>query len=203
MHKFSPEELKRTLSIAEAACLWCDLPFTILEKAVIADGIPWHADHPDLYNAADALCDATDSGEIHTQHDEDGFLVAYQDRRINRDDLIVWLKKHHPDHQPASLFRACKVATLAPVTASPPKERPKQELSIAEEDPEEAISWPKAKLIRLPQARELTGLSKSKIYAMIGTGDFPRQIKRGTLSFWAESEILEWNKRVIHGERGN
>jgi prophage regulatory protein len=48
-------------------------------------------------------------------------------------------------------------------------------------------------LLRLPQVKSITGLSKSSIYARISQGSFPRQISLGPrLVVWVDSDIQEW-----------
>jgi len=52
----------------------------------------------------------------------------------------------------------------------------------------------KVKLIRLKQVQALSGFKRSTIYAYIGKGIFPSQIKLGErCSAWVESEILAVN----------
>jgi len=49
------------------------------------------------------------------------------------------------------------------------------------------------KLLRLPQVKQTTGLSKSTIYARIAEGTFPKQIPLGPrLVVWVESDIQKW-----------
>jgi prophage regulatory protein len=49
------------------------------------------------------------------------------------------------------------------------------------------------KLLRLPQVKQSTGLSKSSIYARIAEGTFPKQIPLGPrLVVWVESDIQNW-----------
>ena len=49
------------------------------------------------------------------------------------------------------------------------------------------------KLLRLPQVKATTGLSKSTIYARIAEGTFPKQIPIGPrLVVWVESDIQKW-----------
>lgn len=201
MSKFSDEALKRYLSIAEAACLWCDLPFAVLQGALIHAGIPGHPDYPQLGIAADALCDATNFGELHTQHDEDGFPVDYEDRIINRDDLIAWLKQYHPEHRPASLFGS----GISRAGAQPAR----AQVGISSEEPQISVvsavisatqvppSKAASKLLKIKQVQDLTGLSRTGIYEKMKSGDFPKQIKIGGLSRWAESEVIEWNECEI------
>ena len=49
------------------------------------------------------------------------------------------------------------------------------------------------KLLRLPEVKQTTGLSKSSIYARIAEGTFPKQIPLGPrLVVWVESDIQKW-----------
>ncbi len=50
------------------------------------------------------------------------------------------------------------------------------------------------KILRLKDVKEMTGLSRSTIYAEIAKGNFPRQVKlTGTRSVgWYESAIAQW-----------
>ncbi len=49
------------------------------------------------------------------------------------------------------------------------------------------------RLLRLPQVKQTTGLSKSTIYARIAEGTFPKQIPLGPrLVVWVESDIQKW-----------
>ena len=51
----------------------------------------------------------------------------------------------------------------------------------------------KHKLLRLPEVKAITGLSKSSIYARIAEGTFPKQISLGPrLVVWVESDIQNW-----------
>lgn len=52
-----------------------------------------------------------------------------------------------------------------------------------------------AKLLRLEAVREITGLSRSAIYA---DHTFPQQVKIGERAVaWVESEVIEWvNSRI-------
>lgn len=48
-------------------------------------------------------------------------------------------------------------------------------------------------LLRLPEVKAVTGLSKSTIYARIADGNFPKQIPIGPrLVVWMESDIENW-----------
>jgi prophage regulatory protein len=59
------------------------------------------------------------------------------------------------------------------------------------------------KLIRLPEVKLATGLSKSTIYARIAEGTFPKQIPIGPrLVVWVESDIQNWIAKQISAARG-
>jgi len=49
------------------------------------------------------------------------------------------------------------------------------------------------RILRLPQVKTRTGMSRSSIYVKIGAGTFPPQLKLGVkIVGWYESEISEW-----------
>lgn len=59
------------------------------------------------------------------------------------------------------------------------------------------------KLIRLPDVKSITGLSKSTIYARIAEGTFPKQVPLGPrLVVWVESDIHNWIDTQISAVRG-
>ncbi len=59
------------------------------------------------------------------------------------------------------------------------------------------------KLIRLPEVKAMTGLSKSTIYARIAEGTFPKQIPLGPrLVVWVESDIQNWIAVQVSAARG-
>jgi prophage regulatory protein len=59
------------------------------------------------------------------------------------------------------------------------------------------------KLLRLPQVKASTGLSKSSIYARISEGTFPKQIPLGPrLVVWVESDIQNWIAEQVSAARG-
>lgn len=48
-------------------------------------------------------------------------------------------------------------------------------------------------VMRRPAVQAVTGLSRSTLYAMIGSGDFPQPIRIGKRAVaWKESEIKAW-----------
>jgi len=59
------------------------------------------------------------------------------------------------------------------------------------------------KLLRLPQVKSITGLSKSTIYTRISEGTFPRQIPLGPrLVVWVEADIQKWIAEQLSAARG-
>ena len=62
----------------------------------------------------------------------------------------------------------------------------------------------KDSLLRLPQVKQRTGLSRSVIYSLIQKNRFPRQIKLSErTSVWAESLIDEWVEEQKMKAAGN
>ncbi len=59
------------------------------------------------------------------------------------------------------------------------------------------------KLLRLPEVKSKTGLSKSTIYARIAEGTFPKQIPLGPrLVVWVEADIQDWIADQVSAARG-
>ena len=59
------------------------------------------------------------------------------------------------------------------------------------------------KLLRLPEVKATTGLSKSSIYSRISEGTFPKQIALGPrLVVWVESDIQNWIAEQVSAARG-
>lgn len=49
------------------------------------------------------------------------------------------------------------------------------------------------KLLRLPDVKARTALSRSRIYELLATGDFPKPVKLSKrLNAWPETEIEDW-----------
>jgi prophage regulatory protein len=62
---------------------------------------------------------------------------------------------------------------------------------------------PQVKLLRPPQVKTITGLSKSTIYSRIAEGTFPKQIPIGPrLVVWVESDIQNWIAEQVSAARG-
>jgi prophage regulatory protein len=58
-------------------------------------------------------------------------------------------------------------------------------------------------LLRLPEVRQRTGLSRSSIYALAARGEFPRPISLGRRSVaWVDAEISQWVSDRIRAARG-
>ena len=59
------------------------------------------------------------------------------------------------------------------------------------------------KLLKLPELKSITGLSKSSIYARISAGTFPTQIPLGPrLVVWVEANIQNWINAQVLTARG-
>ena len=57
-------------------------------------------------------------------------------------------------------------------------------------------------LIRRKAVERLTGLSRSRIYALMAEGDFPKNISLGAMSVaWLEIEVREWIANRIADSR--
>lgn len=58
------------------------------------------------------------------------------------------------------------------------------------------------RVLRLPEVRRMTGLSRSSIYELQADGRFPRSIKLGERAVgWLEQEVREWLARRIEASR--
>ena len=56
------------------------------------------------------------------------------------------------------------------------------------------------KFLRLPQVKEVTTLSRSSIYRMVATGEFPKQISIGSNQVvWIKSQVDDWMNQQIAG----
>jgi len=57
--------------------------------------------------------------------------------------------------------------------------------------------------VRLPQVKEMTCLSKSSIYRLMDSGDFPKQVLLGARSVvWVRSHIEEWCAQKVSAALG-
>lgn len=49
------------------------------------------------------------------------------------------------------------------------------------------------RIIRLAEAKNLSGLSRSSIYALMNEGKFPQKVSIGSRAIgWVENEIQDW-----------
>lgn len=58
------------------------------------------------------------------------------------------------------------------------------------------------RLLRLPEVMGRVGLGRSRLYALVAQGSFPKPIKLGRSSAWIESEIIQWVAARIQEARG-
>ena len=57
-------------------------------------------------------------------------------------------------------------------------------------------------ILRLPEVKKTTGLSRSTIYSRISRGTFPRPVNLGARAVgWIEAEIEEWLQQRIEASR--
>lgn len=57
-------------------------------------------------------------------------------------------------------------------------------------------------ILRLPQVKARTGLSRSSIYLRISKGEFPRSVSLGDRAVgWVEAEVGDWIDRQIEESR--
>ncbi|MBP9653638.1 MAG: AlpA family transcriptional regulator [Rhodocyclaceae bacterium] len=58
-------------------------------------------------------------------------------------------------------------------------------------------------ILRLPQVKVRTGLSRSAIYQKVSQGAFPKPVSLGARAVgWVESEIENWlSQRIKHSRR--
>ena len=65
------------------------------------------------------------------------------------------------------------------------------------------MSYYRCDLVRLPQVKEMTCLSKSSIYRLMDSGDFPKQVLLGARSVvWVRSHIEEWCAQKVSAALG-
>ena len=57
----------------------------------------------------------------------------------------------------------------------------------------------KTRLLRFPQVREMTGLSRTTVWRMERDGKFPKHRKiSARMVCWVEDEVLLWISKIIH-----
>lgn len=58
-------------------------------------------------------------------------------------------------------------------------------------------------LLKLPQVKKITALSRSEIYKRMKAGNFPKQIKLSVKNVaWPESEVYQWvNSQISHSRQ--
>lgn len=60
-------------------------------------------------------------------------------------------------------------------------------------NPSEHVQQLQTALIRRREVERLTALSRSRIYVLMATGDFPKPVSLGAMSVaWLEVEVMEW-----------
>jgi prophage regulatory protein len=64
--------------------------------------------------------------------------------------------------------------------------------------PASGPSYEALRLIRIKEVMHIVGLGRTKIYALIKTGDFPAPRHIGKASLWVDSEVQEWVRSIAH-----
>lgn len=61
------------------------------------------------------------------------------------------------------------------------------------------------RIIRLPEVKEKTGLSRSSIYLRMSKGDFPQSISLGERAIgWVETDVEQWlDERIAASKAAN
>jgi len=80
---------------------------------------------------------------------------------------------------------------------------PRNKPNAAQATPSNELVIPDLRLIRLPEVKSRTGLSRSEIYRRIAAGTFPRALKLGErASAWNSREVDGWIFAKISGRTG-
>lgn len=59
------------------------------------------------------------------------------------------------------------------------------------------------KLLRMQDVMDITGCKRSKLYALVAGGEFPRPVKIGNSAHWPESRVRQWiTDRIAESDRG-
>lgn len=48
------------------------------------------------------------------------------------------------------------------------------------------------RLLRLQEVMDLTGCKRSKLYMLMGRGDFPKPLKIDSCAHWPKSQVAGW-----------
>lgn len=60
------------------------------------------------------------------------------------------------------------------------------------------------RLLRLPQVRQVVGLSRSEIYRLVALNQFPRNVRLGVRAVgWDADEVEAWVKEKIAARRNS
>jgi len=211
--QLTPEALARWPSLAEAACLVCDLPFSALDVCTLAEGLPVHPTYPQLHAVALALVDAIESRELEARYEsEDGIHYPKDAWRIKRDELIDWLLLTHPDIQPEGLLypvddkavQAQEVEKLKRQLAQASQRIAELETEILtlsarrhiEKAPDAGTTQappPVMTLLTKSEVLHRTKLARSTFDEYVRSGRFPKAAHRlGRSPKWLETDVIAW-----------
>jgi len=63
---------------------------------------------------------------------------------------------------------------------------------------------PISRILRLPEVKAATGLSRSTIYDRIARGEFPKPINLGYRAVgWVEDDIMDWQQERVAESRSH
>lgn len=168
------ERYCRFPSIAQAALIWSDLAFEVLEQYESDElGAPIIPSQPEIAWRAMAISDAIDHGELACERtyaivpgEIFGDPVDFRkeqpgSRRIKRVDLLAWLEAHFPDEAPGRV----------PVPVTPA-----------------AVPAQEDRLLREPDVLDKVGISHATLW---------RRIKAGTLPAPTHDKPNRWPESII------
>jgi len=212
--QLTPETLTRWPSLAEAACLVCDMPFSALDVCTFIDGFPEHPTYPQLSVVANALIEAIESRELDARFEsEDGISYPLEAWRISREALIDWLLLTHPDIQPEVLLFPVDDKTVSAQEVEKLKRQLAQSSQrIAEletevltlraaarrsaeqgNDADDILSSVQHSFLTKSEVMQRTKLARSTLDEYVRTGRFPKPVSKiGRRPKWLESEVQSW-----------
>ena len=60
------------------------------------------------------------------------------------------------------------------------------------------------RILRLPEVKKITGLSRSSIYLRMATEEFPKSISLGDRAVgWLEQDVCKWIEEKVEQSRGD
>ena len=89
-----------------------------------------------------------------------------------------------------------------PSTHFIPKKMPRSQMSAEPGSNGSSNNHDDIAFLRLPEVKEITGLSKSSLYALIREKSFPAPVRLGARAVaWVRSEVRQWASERVHASR--